>query len=119
MFDPLSYSCHFHVKIITGVAGPCFTQMFCSLSLVVLYCLFLNIICPRISAGKTKSGDDCCQWLHQWGSSAAVSNAMGHRRGCWQHKGQDKLSSPAEGPGVNNQHRQGMHLKEWGNTVMY
>lgn len=106
------------MNIFTGGIGPCFTQMFCSLSLVVLYCLSLNITCPRISAGKTKSGHDFCQWLHEQGSSAAVSNAMGHRHGCWQHKGQEELSSPAEGPGVSNQHRQDMHLEEWGSPVM-
>lgn len=39
MFNPLSYSFHFQVKIIMRVIGPCFTQMFCFLSLVVLYCL--------------------------------------------------------------------------------
>lgn len=76
------------------------------------------LTCPRISAGKTKSGDDFCQWLHQWGSTAALSNAGGHRHGCWQHKGQEELLSPADDSGVSNQHSQGMHLEEWGSPVI-
>lgn len=75
-------------------------------------------ICPTISAGGTKPGNVYCQWLYQWRSSAAVSNGAGHRHGCWQHKGQEELSSPAEGPGVSKQHRQGMCLEEQGSPVM-
>lgn len=113
MFDPLSH-CHFSCEDNYGgdwaMAHPDVLLSVLSGS------VFLT--CSRISAGKTKSGNYFCQWLHQWRSTAAISNAVGHRHRCWQHRGQEELSSPADGPGVSNQHRQGMHLEEWGSPVV-
>lgn len=53
------------------------------------------LTCPKISAGRTKSRDDFSQRLQHWGSTATVSSAQARRHGCWQHQGQEELSSPA------------------------
>lgn len=111
MFDaPLSYSCHLSCEDNYGADWTMgHPDVLLSLPNGSVF-----LTCPKISAGRTKSRDDFSQWLHQWGSIEAVSGAWGHRHGCWQHKGQEELSSPADGPGVSNQHRQDTDLEEWG-----